>query len=296
MRLFFNRLFDEISNIKWDIKFYCNFLLKPEFRKSINSNKKFRNLYSGKRCFIVGNGPSLNQLDLLKLNEEMVFTVNTIMSNRTAYASLNSDFHVIIDPFYFRQSVDLPEEKAVINLFKQINYEMKKPACIIPYEGMNSFKRYEIDKLLDLNYIYQHRNMTDSYISKISMRKNMPTSQNVIQAAIFSAIYMGFKNIYLIGCDMTSIFLTYTANDDGTPKLTNYHAYTYSDREVENILKESNRLNNEYMLYDYAKTFTIFRRIRKYAERNNIEIVNATKGGGLDIFRRIDYETLFNDI
>ena len=29
---------------------------------------RFRNIYSGKRCFIIGNGPSLNRTDLTKLD------------------------------------------------------------------------------------------------------------------------------------------------------------------------------------------------------------------------------------
>jgi hypothetical protein len=296
MRVFVNRLIDNISNIKWNFIFYCKLLFQSQFRKLLNSNKRFKNIYKGQRCFIIGNGPSLTKMDLSKLANEVVFTVNTIMSNRNIYDTLNTDFHFVIDPFYFRQSVDLPEEKATIDLLKQINYEKKKPVCIVSYEGINAFKSYGLDKTLDLAYIYQHINLTESYTPKINLTRNIPTSQNVVQAAIFSAIYMGFKEIYLVGCDMTSIFITYESNDNGETTISNdTHAYKFSDNEMKNLLKESNRLDNEYMLHDYAKVFAIFKNIRKYAERNGIEIINATKGGGLDTYKRIDYDTLFGN-
>ena len=289
------KLIDIASNLKWDLKFYKKKYTQKRFRKLIDANKKFKNLHEGQRCFIVGNGPSLSKLDLSKLTNEIVFTANNIMNNRTIYEMLNTDYHVIIDPFYFRQSVDLPEEKVFIDLLKQINYKNKKPVCIVDHEGVEAFKEYGLDKLLDLAYIYQHRNMVDSYSSEISLTGNMPSSQNVIQAAVFSAMYMGFKKIYLIGCDMTSVFLTYESNDDGEYTIAkNSHAYEFSEKEVENFLKELNRCDNEYILNEYGRVFTMFKRIRKYAEKNNIEIINAGIGGGLDVFKRVNYETLFN--
>ena len=136
--------------------------------------------------------------------------------------------------------------------------------------------------------------MTDKYSSEISMSKNMPSPQNVIQAAIFSAIYMGFKKIYLIGVDMTSVFMTYEADDDGkTVILKDSHAYSFSEKEINTMLNRF-RYDNEFMMKDYAIVFSIYKKIKKYAEKNNIEVYNATKGGGLDVFDRVRYESLFS--
>lgn len=287
------KLFDLLSNYKWDLIFYYKLLSQKDFRKDIKLNRKFKNIDHGKRCFVVGNGPSLNKIDVTKLTYEIVFTVNNIMSNKSLYKTLNSDYHVLIDPNYLILRPEIQEDKEVIDLLKQINYENKKPICIVRNDAKAPFRKLGLDKILDLHYIFQHRNITDAYSSEVSMCKNMPTSQNVVQAAIFSAIYMGFKKIYLVGVDMTSVFLTYEANDNGQPAiLKKFHAYDYSDKEVQ-IMLTRDKLDNEFMMYDYAKTFTIFKRMKKYAERNGIEIINATKGGGLDVFKRIKYEELF---
>ena len=41
----------------------------------------YHNIYKEKRCFIIGNGPSLNKLDLTKLKDEFTFGVNAIYTN-----------------------------------------------------------------------------------------------------------------------------------------------------------------------------------------------------------------------
>jgi Protein of unknown function DUF115 len=293
MKLRIIKLIDIISNLKWDFIFNCKILFQKDFRRTIKLNKKFKNIHYGKRCFIVGNGPSLNKLDLTRLYNEIVFTVNNIMSNENLYKTLNSDYHVLIDPTFLTLNPDLPEDRASIDLLKQINHENKKPVCIVRDDAKDIFNKIGIAKDLDLHYIFQHRNLTDKYASEMSMCKNMPTAQNVIQSAIYSAIYMGIKKIYLIGVDMTSFFNTYEADDSGGPKiLKNSHAHDYSDEEIHTMLTR-NKLDNEFMMYDAAKSFTIYKLIKKYCERKGIEISNATKGGGLDVYDRVPYESLF---
>jgi hypothetical protein len=126
------------------------------------------------------------------------------------------------------------------------------------------------------------------------MCRNMPASQNVIQTAISSAIYMGYRKIYLIGCDMTSVFISYCAAENGDKMISgDMHAYKYSNSELKSMTKESAKHDNEFMLYEYAKTFTIFKNIRRFAETRGIEIINATRGGGLDVFKRMNYDDIF---
>jgi hypothetical protein len=286
---------DQISNFKWEIKYYLKFSLDKEFRSLMNSNKKFKNSNKSDRCFIVGNGPSLKKMNLGLLKEEIVFTVNNIMNDIDIYESLNSDYHVIIDPEYFKLSNDVPEDRVQIDLLKKINYKDKNPICITSYEGKETFLKNKIDEVLDLNYLYQHKNITDNYSSIIGMDKNFPSSQNVIQCAIFSAMYMGFKEIFLIGCDMTSVFVSFEYDEEGERAiLSNRHAYEYSENELKSMLKSCEKYDNEFILDEYARNFKIFKKIRKYANKNNVSIVNAGVGGGLDVFPRVNFNNLFS--
>jgi hypothetical protein len=296
MRSFIFNFLDQLSNIKWDTKYYINVIFKPEFRKAVHNNKSFKNLHTGQRCFIVGNGPSLNKLDLTKLKDEITFTVNNIMQDRVIYESLNPNYHVFIDPIYYNLNPDVALDKTRIELLKSINYQNNKPICLTSIEGYKAYQKYGLNNHLRLFYLYQHKTLTTGFSGEIDLSKNIPSSQNVIQAAIFAAIYMGFKEIYLIGCDMTSIFLTFESNAEGEKEITKeVHAYKYSESEKKSMQRDSKRHDNEFLLTEYAKTFLIYKRIKTHALKNNIQIINATPGGGLDVFSRTKYESLFTD-
>ena len=44
--------------------------------ETLRSLDSYKDLHTGERCFLVGNGPSLSKLDLRKLDGELAFTVN----------------------------------------------------------------------------------------------------------------------------------------------------------------------------------------------------------------------------
>lgn len=50
----------------------------PVILKNHRNILKLKNKYQGKRCFIIGNGPSLTAEDLDKLENEICFAANRI--------------------------------------------------------------------------------------------------------------------------------------------------------------------------------------------------------------------------
>jgi hypothetical protein len=283
-----------IGNAKWDAAFYRQWLTDGTFRSLLQKNRELKNKHQGQRCFIVGNGPSLNAMDLTHLRKEITFTVNNLMLNKEVYNTVYTDYHIIIDAIYYNLDADNADDAEVLHLLKSINYADKQPICITGIDGLASFHSNGLDSILNLYYIYHHRYFTKACGRDIDLSKNIPSSQNVIQAAILSAMFMGFKDIYLVGCDMTSIFFSFEANANGEHlPMQNHHAY---EKELKKGLKIFRQIcDNEFMLYDGARTFTIFKRIKRYAQKRNINIYNATVGGGLDVFERVRYETLFEN-
>ena len=94
-----------IDNYIRDVQFYIKWLLRKDLRFEMSRNKTLKNAYKGKRCFIVGNGPSLKHYDLSKLTNEHVFTVNNMMMT-DHFKILNPNFHLFFDPnfldFFFQ--------------------------------------------------------------------------------------------------------------------------------------------------------------------------------------------------
>ena len=85
------------------IRFGMNYLLSSFFvnilglAKSTRKNlEQCKNKYKGKRCFIIGNGPSLTKEDLEKLKGEYTFASNKIykLFDKTSW---RPDFYAIFD-------------------------------------------------------------------------------------------------------------------------------------------------------------------------------------------------------
>jgi len=51
-------------------------ILSAEERKILSKNSIFKDKYKGKRCFVIGNGPSLNKQDLTLLKGEITIVMN----------------------------------------------------------------------------------------------------------------------------------------------------------------------------------------------------------------------------
>lgn len=93
------------------------------------------------------------------------------------------------------------------------------------------------------------------------------------------AVSMGIRDIYIIGCDNSygkEVKKDGTVVDNGTvsyfagsdPKETKHAAATW---EMD-------------IAYEYAK---------KFAKEHDIHIYNATRGGHLEAFERVDFDSLF---
>ncbi|MFR2694481.1 MAG: 6-hydroxymethylpterin diphosphokinase MptE-like protein [Enterocloster bolteae] len=95
----------------------------------------------------------------------------------------------------------------------------------------------------------------------------------VLYAMFQIAVYMGFKKIYLLGVD-------FSWGEDG--KDTHFCKGYMNDQLVKDAMIHKEAQRNAYIS------------VKKYAEEHNIEVLNATRGGYLNVFERIEFEELFN--
>ena len=209
------------------------FMLGGKNRKEIKKNKEFQNKYSGKRCFIIGNGPSLNKQDLSLLKDEYVFTVNQMMRDKR-FEQLQSNFHIIADPLYFNLDLENEYHKKIIELLKKIKTINNSPECFFPIQAKQFIDKLELD--LPIHYFFFGCNMYEGYRKKINYAKSVPGFFNVVQFAITLAIYCGFSEIYLIGCDMTG-YREVEENAYGNYE-EDKHCYHLSEEEKKNVFED----------------------------------------------------------
>jgi len=102
--------------------------------------------------------------------------------------------------------------------------------------------------------------------------------------ALMVALYIGCSEIYLLGTDHTTFKL-----DTGE-----YDYRHFYDGEAKNELGEEggpSDLENDFRCS--AELWRQYKVLRAYARIKDIAIFNATGGGILDLFPRVDYKSLF---
>lgn len=286
----FKRLPKTISN--FFLKVFYPDLSNPldffELKETLANNKKFKDLYKNKRCFIVGNGPSLNKQNLLHIKDEYLFVVNSF-PHTELYDVLKPQFFVTWDAIQFDWGNPEYGENR-INLFKKIGEYNPDTICILPVREKRKIESKNILNNKNILYSYWGAKWKKYKKTGFNFESQIPECNNVVDIAIMAAIYLGFSEIYLLGVDMTDFFKMYEYSWEGKVDPKYEHFYEHS-KEEDKIFKEVMfpESTNEARLRVAADKLMFFRYINDIAIKKNVKIVNMTEGGGLDVFPREKY-------
>ena len=253
-----------------------------EYSSLLKENKKIKNIYKGKRCFIIGNGPSLANHNLNKLTEEYTFTVSHFFMTEW-FDIINPFGYVVADPVLFEDS------DFAIKWLMKLDRQCKNQNLFFPIYAVKTVQKYNLFQNRNVYYLDMSGQFHED-ISKfdIDLIKKIPGAQTVIIMAIIIAAYMGFNKIYLIGCD--SDWAKY-------PSARGYLPHFYSENNK--ITKPETCSRQDWMYEDVLNAaliiFKSYRILYSKLNKKGINVFNATNDGFLDVFKRVDYAALFKD-
>ena len=217
--------------------------------------KKYKNIHSGADCFIVGNGPSLNKIDLGLLNRYYTFGLNKIylMFDKTEF---RPSYHVAVNPLVIEQSVK--------------EFEGLSCDTFLSYRP----SRHIIKKHEHINFI-----MTGGPVAfSQDLVGEINEGWTVTYVAMQIAFYMGFKNIFLIGVDHNFVV-------NGEPN----EKQLLTDSDVNHF--DPNYFGGKlWHLPDLEGSELSYRLAKFFFERDGRCISDATIGGKLQIFPKISFE------
>lgn len=254
----------------------------------------FRDKHLGKRCFIMGNGPSLNKMDLSKLDNEVVFGCNAcfLLFDRITWRPM---YYSCVDsrvlPDRALDIVKMHEENPSMTLFF--------PGKLHIHDGTGAIKDTKSWIPKDKNrYYFNHVNLKEDNLpwSAFSVDANnhvvMPHTVSITLMQI--AFYMGFRVIYLIGCD-TSYAVADTVKADG-PNYGNYGKLLLTSTKDDDPNHFDPRYFGTGKQWHNPKPGEM---IRHYGWTQQVvnacggRIFNATVGGNLEVFPRVSFDSLF---
>ena len=267
---------------------YTNSLRKWfTYSKFLEENRTLKEKYKNQRCFVIGNGVSLNTQDISKLKDEVTIVSNSFYK----HPILNywqPTFYCIVDPIFFT-------EGTITDTFlSELTTSVKKTNFIFPLLNKDIINTIPVLNNYKKNFVFYtpslfHKSLAEKEIPIINFTKSIPGIQSVSQMGIMLAIYVGCSPIYLIGMDHD--WLKYA------PDMNNERSYQhfYGDQIIDDHVKTKYNHTFSYKedMVNMVKLWEGYENLLKYAQKNNTQIINATNNGYLDVFKRIDYDSLF---
>lgn len=247
-----------------DVKRYIDFIY---YQKSADSKyiKSLKGTHNNERCFIIGNGPSLKAEDLDKLCEEFCFASNRIFNifDKTKW---RPTVYLAVDSSFIDESGEELDKYELYNLFLGVGKNFDRSRFKGRVTRIFEYTKFKINKWSDCS----------AFISE-DVSKFFSVGYTVTFTAIQLAFYMGFKEIYLLGVDFS-----YSVVRDKFGKI-----------HVDNSVKDyfwGERYSSTVLSYDAS--LSAYKKARDYAEANQIKIYNATRGGRLEVFEKVDFDNI----
>lgn len=237
--------------------------------------KDFYNKYKGDRCFIIGNGPSLNNHDLSLLEGEKTFAVNSFYY-KTRENGFKPTFFVVEDEMVMKENYEQFISYDVPFKFFPVEYsKYHPPAPNVFYFRMNHGFYQDGSPYYNLP-----RFSSDPL-------KGLYCGQTVTYINMQLAFFMGFSEVYLIGMDFDYVIpKEHKRNGNNIVSTTDDPNHFHKDYFGVGKTWRDPKLDRVAMNYHQAKI--------SY-ESVGRKIYNATAGGKLEIFDRVDYENLLRD-
>lgn len=226
--------------------------------------KTLKNIHLNKRCFIIGNGPSLTTMDLDKLKNEITFAFNRI--------------YFIFDKTDWRPTYYCSEDDKTIFKSKEEINELKIENKFFP---VNFPWDYKIHFNNAMYYIFKFGDRSEEPRFSENIVKGIYWGNTVAYTAIQIAVYMGIKEIYLLGVD------------HNFSKMVNDKGEIVIDETAKDYFSEKYNTDKDDLYIPNVEISTrAFTAAKGYADKHNIKIYNATRGGKLEVFERVDFDKI----
>jgi hypothetical protein len=229
-------------------------------RASVHRLAEFRDLHRGHRCFILGNGPSLNRTDLRPLREEFTFGMNRVylLFPRLGFTTT---YYVCVNTLVIEQCA---ADIAALSLPRFVTWRGRRwlsgdPGCIFldtDYRGQPTFSEDATGRVFE--------------------------GSTVTYVALQLAFFMGFDEVILIGVD----------HHFATQGAANATVVSQGD-DPDHFDSGYFGRGFRWQLPDLEASEAAYRMARRAFESAGRKVLDATPGGKLTVFPKVEYQGLF---
>jgi hypothetical protein len=248
------RIYDVPNNFIWNLN--ISFAAMNKTRLLLYKNKHLNG-----RCFIIGNGPSLKRMDLCLLKDEITFGMNRI--------------YLLFDQLGFQTTYFVCINELVLDQFAHDIVKLTMP------KFLNWRRRHLFANNEDTLFVRTKYSLLDTFEKEPTM--NLSSGGTVTYAAMQLCHYMGFREVILIGVDHNFV-------DKGIPNKTEVRT---SETDENHFHPNYFHKGIKWQLPDLWRSEEAYRMAKKVFESDGRKIYDATEGGKLTVFPKVDYYSLF---
>lgn len=232
--------------------------------------ERTKDLYAGRRGFVIGNGPSLLLSDLERLRKEV-----TIASNKIYLAFEEIDwrptFYSVIDSLLWKKIQD-----SIGNFFSSV---ITSSDLFLPSSGIVCYQFCRLPS--SRRRRMQHKESPELAFSD-DLRVGAYGGWTVTFENLQLAFHLGLNPIYLIGCDHC-----YAGEERAQPAVP---VESSAENHFIKGYREPGELVNPAPIELMTEAYQV---AESFASKNGRKIYNATRGGHLEVFERRSFDRLF---
>lgn len=242
---------------------------RKSYAGELRKLKSLKDNHKGESCFIIGTGPSLRIDDLEKIGK---LGIPTFAPNR---------IYEICDKTDWRPTYYICQDHNIIRTFGQRIRTLRSQLSFLPVEYINDFRddRFRFFVLREREYYPSNAKFSRD------ISRYIDQGYTVTYGAIQLAVYMGYTTIYLLGIDHN---YRISRDSKGRPVRKTDILSDYPDGMTQYVNPANlPRIEESTIAYETAETF---------AAKCGVEIYNATRGGLLDAFKRVDIDDILQKL
>lgn len=174
------------------------------YHRTLKRNEILRKKYQGKRCFIFATGTSLLEVDLTKFKNEYTFGCNNVYKHNK-FDNANFSFYTIADTARSLLARPATPEDDPVIYFGRLGEACRNKDIEFFFDVSSKpfiarFSEYKNKKI----YYVASKGLTNDGIKlQTDLTKRIHFMDGVAYFMVTAAIYMGFKELYLLGCGWT---------------------------------------------------------------------------------------------
>lgn len=243
-------------------------------RKLIANNRVLRSIHEGRRCFILCNGPTVGTQNLLPLANEIVISVSNGY-HHPDFLKFQPRYHCVANITRTRLTED-----DIVTWFREMDSRLGDAELFLSYTEAAIVKKHGLFAGRKVHYLFllePFEQLSNRAIPDLS--EAIPAIQSAPIMALMVALYLGCKDMYLLGVEHDHF-------------KTGVYKYFYEPTVLKgkdiSVSADGRNLTQYFELFHtLGQLWRQYRIVGEIANANGARIWNATAGGELDEFPRV---------